>query len=64
MSIGLMIDKGELERLGAVEVVQERIPPTENGRLILGGGNGIVDVLIIGAGLGVLAVPHPANGLL
>jgi len=36
---GAVIDKGELERQGAVEVVQERTPPAENGRLILGGRN-------------------------
>ena len=57
-----MVDKGELERQGAVEVVQERTPPAENGRLILGRRNGIVDVLI-GDGFGVVAVPHPANAV-
>ena len=43
---GAAVDKGELERQGAVEVVEERAPPAENRRLILRRRNGIVDVLI------------------
>ena len=43
---GSAVDKGKLERQGAVKVIEERAPAAENGRLILGGCHGIVDVLV------------------
>ena len=43
---GAAVDKGELERQGAVKVIEKRAPPAENRRLILGRSHGIIDVLI------------------
>ena len=67
------VDKGKLERQRTVKIIQPRTPAAENGRLILGGRNGIVDVLIFQrfcvdtAGELTNAVwqhPHIGNGLL
>ncbi len=44
---GAPIDKGKLERQGAIKVIQERAPAAENGSLILSGRNGIIDVLVL-----------------
>lgn len=57
---GTAVDKGELERQGAVKVVKARTPAGEDGRLILGGRHGIVDVLIF-HGLGVDAAGELAQ---
>ena len=43
---GATVDKGELKRQGTVKVIEERAPPAENRRLILGRCHGIIDVLI------------------
>ena len=59
---GAVIDERELERQGAVKIVQERTPAVENRRLILGRCHGVVDVLI-GDGFCVVAVPYPANAV-
>ena len=40
----------------------EAAPAVEDGGLVLAGGHGVVDVLI-GDGLGVEALPHPANAV-
>ena len=67
------VDKGKLERQRTVKIIQPRTPAAENGRLILGGRNGIVDVLIFQrlcvntSGELTNAVrqhPHIGNGLL
>ena len=44
--MGPAVDKGELERQGAVKVIEKGAPPAEDGRLILGGCHGVVDVLV------------------
>ena len=43
---GAAVDKGKLERQRAVKVMEERTPAAKDGRLILGGRYGIVDVLV------------------
>ena len=70
---GAAIDKGELERQGAVKVVEERTPAPEDSRLILRRSHGIIDVLVF-HGFGEQAVgeltnavrehPHIRDGLL
>ena len=57
---GAVVDEGELEREGAVKVVEEAAPAVEDGGLVLAGGYGIVNILV-GDGFGVEALPHPAN---
>ena len=68
-----VVDKGKLERQRTVKIIQPRTPAAENGCLILGGRNGIVDVLIFQrfcvntSGELTNAVrqhPHIGNGLL
>lgn len=59
-SPGAVVDKGELEREGAVKVVEEAAPAVKDGGLVLAGGYGIVNILV-GDGFGVEALPHPAN---
>ena len=67
------VDKGKLKRQRTIKIIQPRAPTAENGRLILGGRNGIVDVLIFQrfcvntSGELTNAVrqhPHIGNGLL
>ena len=59
---GAVVDEGELEGQGAVKVVQEGAPAAKDSRLILGACHRIIDVLI-GDGLGIVAVPHLANAV-
>ena len=57
-----MVDERELEREGAVKVVEGAAPAVEDGGLVLAGGHGVVDVLV-GDGFCVEALPHPANAV-
>ena len=45
-SSGTAVDERELERQGAVKVIEERAPAAENGGLILRGRHGVIDVLV------------------
>ena len=44
--VGTAVDEGELERQGAVKVVEKGAPAVEDGRLVLRGRHRVVDVLI------------------
>ena len=57
-----MVDERELEREGAVKVVEGAAPAVEDGGLVLSGGHGVIDVLV-GDGFRVEALPHPANAV-
>ncbi len=62
-AVGPAVDKGELERQGAVKVVEKGAPAAEDGGLILRGRNRVVDVLIF-HGLGEQAageLAHPVR---
>ena len=62
-AVGPAVDKGELERQGAVKVVEEGAPAAENSGLILAACHRVVDVLIF-HGLGEQAageLTHPVR---
>ena len=55
-----VIEEGELERKGAVKVIEAGAPPVKDGRLIFGLGELVVDVLILD-GFRVVVLRHPAH---
>ena len=55
-----VIEEGELERKGAVKVVEAGAPPVKDGRLIFGLGELVIDVLILD-GFRVVVLRHPAH---
>ena len=58
-----VIEEGELERKGAVKVVEAGTPPVKDGRLIFGLGELVVDVLILD-GFRVVVLRPVREGLL
>ena len=59
---GTVVNERELEREGAVKVVEEAAPAVEDSGLVLAGGHGIIYVLV-GDGFGIEALPYPANAV-